>query len=417
MKIMWLCNTMLPLEGFEIEAKPESWIAAIFQIVRKRNDISLVYLYPTNNKPMEERIVDETLFVNYQKEKSDELSKIQIEQFKKIVKKYNPDVIQVFGTEFPHTLAMVKACEELGVSDKIVITIQGLISLISKHYNAYLPEKIVNGYSFRDFIKCDNVKNGQKNFVIRGKYEEEAIKGVKHIIGRTDWDRACVKRLNPDINYYKCNETMRKPFYENVWNYEHCEKHSLFFSQWYAPLKGLHLVIEAMADLVKKYPDVHLYTTGESFLDLSFKGNLKLTKYKQYCKKLIIENDLKDHITFLGCLDENAMCERYLKSNVFVCASSIENSSNSVGEAMLLGVPTVSSDVGGIKNLLVHGEEGFIYPADEPYMLAHYVSELFENQELVQKFSENSKKHAKELYDAEKNMSDLFDIYEKILNT
>lgn len=417
MKIMWLCNTMLPLTGFEIETKPESWIAAIFQMIRKRDNVSLVYLYPTNNKPLEEKIVEETLFVNYQKEKSDELSKIQIEQFKEIVGKYNPDVIQVFGTEFPHTLAMVKACDELGVTDKIVITIQGLISLISKHYNAYLPEKIVNGYSFRDFIKCDNLKHGQKNFAIRGKYEEEAIKSVKHIIGRTDWDKACVKRLNPDINYYKCNETMRKPFYENAWSYEHCEKHSLFFSQWYAPLKGLHLIIEAMADLVKKYPDVHLYTTGDSFLDLPLIENIKLTKYKQYCKKLIIENGLKDHITFLGYLDESAMCERYLKSNVFVCASSIENSSNSVGEAMLLGVPTISSDVGGIKNLLVHNEEGFIYPADEPYMLAHYVSEFFENQELAQKFSGNSKKHARELYDAEKNVSDLFNIYEKVLNS
>ena len=84
---------------------------------------------------------------------------------------------------------------------------------------------------------------------------------------------------------------------------------------------------------------------------------------------------------------------------------------------MLLGVPTVSSDVGGIKNLLVHDEEGFIYPADEPYMLAHYVSELFENQELAQRFSDNSKKHATELYDVEKNMGDLFNIYEKILNS
>ncbi len=417
MKIMWLCNTMLPIQGFETDSKPESWIAAIFHEIRKKQDVSLVYLYPTNNEQNEEKLVDETLFINYTREKTDEISRTQIEQFKLIVNKHNPDIIQIFGTELPHTLAMVKACAELGVSDKIVITIQGLISLISKHYNAYLPEKIVKGYSFRDFIKCDNLKHGQKNFAIRGKYEEEAIKSVKHIIGRTDWDRASVKRLNPDINYYKCNETMRKPFYESEWNYEHCEKHSLFFSQWYAPLKGLHLIIEAMADLVKKYPDVHLYTTGESFLDLSFKGNLKLTKYKQYCKKLIIENGLKDHITFLGYLDENAMCERYLKSNVFVCASSIENSSNSVGEAMLLGVPTVSSDVGGIKNLLVHNVEGFLYPADEPYMLAHYVSELFENQELAQKFSGNSKKHAAELYNAEKNMSDLFNIYKKILNS
>ena len=100
---------------------------------------------------------------------------------------------------------------------------------------------------------------------------------------------------------------------------------------------------------------------------------------------------------------------------IFISASSIENSPNSVGEAMLLGVPTVSSDVGGVKNLLTHNEEGFIYPADEPYMLAYYVSEVFENRELAKKFSENAKKHAQELYNSKKNISDLFDIYEKII--
>lgn len=414
MKILWLCNTLVPESGIKTAEKPESWISSIYGNITENPDIKLVYLYPRHDSVLEEKEVNDVTFISYKWEEMTSLESSQIKCFVSVLEKQKPDIIQIFGSEFPHALAMVKACEELGVSDRIVITIQGLVSAISKHYNAYLPEEIINGYSFRDFIKRDNLKKGQKNFATRGKYEEEAIKSIKHIIGRTDWDRACVKRLNPDINYYKCNETMRKPFYENEWSYEHCEKHSLFFSQWYAPLKGLHLIIEAMADLVKKYPDVHLYTTGDSFLDLPLIENIKLTKYKQYCKKLIIENGLKDHITFLGYLDENAMCERYLKSNVFVCASSIENSSNSVGEAMLLGVPTVASDVGGIKNLLVHDEEGFIYPADEPYMLAHYVSELFENQELVQKFSENSKKHARELYDAEKNMSDLFAIYNKI---
>lgn len=414
MKVMWLCNTVIPLHGFTLSEKPESWISAIFHEIIKKTDIKLVYLYPTDNEKVEKKVVGSAIFVNYKREKLDKVEQFQIEQFKIFVKEYEPDVIQIFGSESPHTLAMVKACEELGVLEKVVITIQGLASVISKHYNAFLPQKVINGYSFRDLIKRDNVKKGRSNFEIRGKYEEEAIKSVKHIIGRTDWDKACVKRLNPTVNYHYCSETMRKPFYEKTWNQENCEKHSIFLSQWYLPLKGLHLVLEAMVDLVKKYPDVHLYTTGRNLLDYSLKNKICNTYYHNYCIKLIKRYRLENHITFLGYLDENAMCERFLKSNVFVCASSIENSPNSVGEAILLGVPTVSSDVGGVKNLLTHNEEGLIYPADEPYMLAYYISEIFENQALAEKFSENSKKHARELYDTEKNMLDLFEIYNKI---
>ena len=67
------------------------------------------------------------------------------------------------------------------------------------------------------------------------------------------------------------------------------------------------------------------------------------------------------------------MKERFLKSNVFVSPSTIENSPNSLGEAMLLGIPCISSDVGGVKNLLKHEEEGYVYQTDAPYMLAYYV--------------------------------------------
>ena len=68
--------------------------------------------------------------------------------------------------------------------------------------------------------------------------------------------------------------------------------------------------------------------------------------------------------------------------------STIENSPNSLGEAMLLGLPCISSHVGGVANMLVHGVEGFLYPSDEPYMISYYVCKLFENDNLARRFSE-----------------------------
>ena len=108
------------------------------------------------------------------------------------------------------------------------------------------------------------------------------------------------------------------------------------------------------------------------------------------------------------------MCDRFLKSHVFVSPSSIENSPNSVGEAMLLGVPVVSSDVGGVKNLLTHGEEGFVYPYDEPYMIAHYVCHLFGDDALAQTLSEHARAHAAHTHNREENLQKMLEIYREI---
>jgi glycosyltransferase involved in cell wall biosynthesis len=182
---------------------------------------------------------------------------------------------------------------------------------------------------------------------------------------------------HPAVNYHFCNETLRPSFYNEAWNLTSCEKHSIFVSQCSYPLKGFHLMLEAMAQIVKDYPDAKLYTTGKSPLKLTAKQKLRQNYYHKYLGKLIRRYHLEDHVVFLGFLNEKAMCEAYKKANVFVSPSSLENSSNSVGEAMILGTPVISSDVGGIKNLMEHEKDGYLYQADAPYMLAHYVKKIF----------------------------------------
>ena len=113
-------------------------------------------------------------------------------------------------------------------------------------------------------------------------------------------------------------------------------------------------------------------------------------------------------------LDEKQMCERYLKSNVFVSSSSIENAPTSLGEAMILGVPCVASDVGGVTDLLQHKEEGFVYQPDTPYMLAHYVCEIFADDELALQFSKRARMHAIKTHNKEENTKRMMEIYREI---
>lgn len=338
-------------------------------------------------------------------------------QFKKIVDMVSPDVVHIFGTEYPHTLAMVRACTTLGIADRVVINIQGLVSVCARHYYCALPEKTIHSYTLRDVLRHENIAIACKHFTQRGVYECEALQRVQHIIGRTDWDRACTEQINPKATYHFCNETLRDEFYMKQWNIKTCQRHSIFLSQCGYPIKGFHLMLEAMPEILRQYPDAHIYTTGTNPLLVKGIAKLKQTYYAKYLGILIHRYGLEKHVTFLGDLQEQQMCERFLQSHVFVSASSIENSPNSVGEAMLLGVPTVSSDVGGVKNMLTHDEEGFIYPYDEPYMLAYYVCKLFSDDNLALQFSNSSKQHALVTHCKQINIKNMISIYNEIYLT
>ena len=66
--------------------------------------------------------------------------------------------------------------------------------------------------------------------------------------------------------------------------------------------------------------------------------------------------------------------------------------------------------------MLIHGKEGFLYPADEPYMISYYVCKLFSSDELAERFSEAAHLHALETHDRRKNLQQLLKIYEEVVN-
>lgn len=410
-KIIWVCNKkpsiVSKIQGKKIEYFG-GWIDSMCESFIENKKTFLCVLYP--NSKDEQGKKENFSFYSFIEEKSNLY-------FKNILKKEKPDIIHIWGTEFSHSNEVLKVCQELGIIEKCVVSIQGLVSLYGeKHYIEGLPYKVVKRYTLRDFIKNDNIKKAKEKFIKRGEKEIEALKRTKNIIGRTDWDQAAIELFNPSVNYYFCNESLRESFYNYIWNIEKIEKYSIFVSQCNYPIKGFHYMLEAMPEILRKYPKAHLYTTGKDLLHLSFKDKLLISSYQLYLLELIKKYNLENHVTFLGMLSEEEMCDRYLKSNVFVSASTIENSPNSVGEAMLLGCPVVASDVGGVKNMLLHEKEGFIYQSSAPYMLAYYIKKIFGNDSFALNISKNARKHASQTHDRELNINNLSDIYEEIIS-
>ena len=420
MNILWLTSGTLPEASLLMNEKPTpfgGWFASVSTYLAEEDNIELSVAFSKNG-------LSDVLALKGKKitfyafppvnEKDICLNKKNI-YLEEILNEANPTIVHIFGTEHPRTLAMVNACQKKNV--KVLISIQGLTSVISRHCMAGVPLNVLNRFTIRDIIRQDNLRQKRNKRIKYGVFEIKALQKVRHIIGRTTWDRACTFQINPDAQYHFCNETLRDEFYKHKWNINKCEKHSIFMCQATRCLKGLHFMLEAMPLILKYFPNTKLYIGGHSIIKSdTLKEKLKISSYGKYIKELIKKYNLGKIVLFTGILDEKQMCEQYLKSHVFVCPSSIENSPNSLGEAMILGVPCVASYVGGIADMLKHREEGFLYQADAPYMLAYYICEIFKNKELALEFSKRAREHAKVTHDKQKNLNTLIDIYEQIIN-
>ena len=333
------------------------------------------------------------------------------------LKTYRPDVIHIWGTEYAHTLAMMNAAEKLGMEQRCVISIQGLCSVYARHYAEGVPVPVQRQYTLHDLLKRENILGQQRVYEKRGALEVQALQKARHVIGRTPWDMACAEMLAPKAQYHFCNETLREPFYEGQWSYGECRKHRIFASSCVYPVKGFHYLLEALAEIIKEYPDATLAVPGKNFLRLDRKGLLHQDNYHKYLKKLAEQYGLSDKIEFMGKLSPEGMKEQFLKAHVFALPSTIENSPNSLGEAMLLGTPCVAADVGGVTTMLASGKEGLTYQSTAPYMLASCIKQVFAMEEKAEAMGAAASAHARKTHDPGKNLEDLLGIYREIDNS
>ena len=432
-KVLWVCNIMLPVIAQELGfpySNREGWLTGIFNALtakKENREIELGICFPIaafsehpslqKGKPLMVQGVPCYAF-------AEDLAHPEVydagmeEDFKTIFADFQPDMIHVFGTEFPHALAAVRVFEN---PDKTLIGIQGLCYEIAKVYMAGLPKKVCQSVTFRDIIRKDSLKQQQEKFIQRGEREKEVLRLAGHVTGRTGFDRKGVSTVNEKARYHSMNETMRSSFYSGAWNRESCEKYSIFLGQGDYPLKGFHFLLKALPLICKEFPDTKVYVAGNSIInEKGLKAKIKLSAYGKYLLSLIRKYELKDKIIVLGKLTEQEMKEQFLRSSVFVCPSILENSPNTIGEAMLLGMPVAAAKVGGIPDMITHEEDGLLFEGGNAAELAKAVLRLFEDKKdesgcpLTQKLSQNARKRAAKVHDGAQNYCRLMEIYEDI---
>lgn len=418
MKVLWITNTMLPEMAKAINHEVyigESWLVSSLLELKKEDNLQFAIAAFYDGGTFIEKRVNGLVYYYLPQRNS---TKKHSEYWKKVENDFFPDIVHIHGTELASGLLYIKTFG----CDNVVVSIQGLISVCERY--AFGGINIIQQLKYttiRDVLKLDLFFNTQRKFRSAAIKEIELLKMIKNIIGRTQWDKTHLDSINKLTNYYFCNETLRPSFYINKWSIEQCQKHSIFVSSGRTPLKGFHQLLKALPYVIREFPDVKVYVAGYDWVSTpTLISRLKIKGYNKYLKYLINSLSLEDKIIFTGGLSEEKMCEMFLKSNVFVLPSSIENSPNSLGEAQILGVPCIASYVGGVPDMIEHGKTGFLYRFEETEMLASLICKVFSmtdsKDESFQRLCENEIIVASERHDKENNKRTTLNIYQSILN-
>ena len=331
--------------------------------------------------------------------------------FRRELREFSPDVIHIWGTEYSHTLAMLRVCQAEHLLDRTLVGIQGLCCICGEHYADGLPAGAARGFSLRDLLRWDNVAMQRRHYLLRGNMERAALSITRHVLGRTHWDAAATRMLAPQAEYHFCGETLRECFYTGHWQYDGCQKHTILASGPDTPIKGFHYLLEALKLVLQQYPDTVISVPGPDIFHPQGRQRLLEQTYHGYLRRYAAENGLTEHVRFLGRLDAEQMKQAFLSANVFVLPSVMENSPNILGEAMLLGLPCIAADVGGVSSMLHAPEEGLLYQSCAPYVLARNICQVFAMEADASAMGAAAQASARMTHSPENNLHSLFTVY------
>lgn len=418
MRILWLVTTIFPPLAGHLKAKIPNkcgWLySAAKNLIDNNDGIELGVVIPMHGVSNARDIVlDSITYYIIPALPIDSYKKRNVLDCKSAIDNFKPDMIHVYGSENSVSAAM---CEANNGACKILVNIQGLASGIVSYADGGLScwDKLTN-ITPLDFYKGTFLLNVKRRFLYRSECENYVLKQVTDIIGRTQWDHDHVLTINPNIRYHFMNETLRDSFYkEPVWSYENCKKHTIFVSSSEEPLKGAHKVLQALPIILRKYPDTVVNFCGSNVMSSDWSRMIRFQGYHLYLRKLVKKLELRQHVNFLGPLTEQQMKQAFLDAQVYLMSSAIENSSNSLCEAQILGVPVVASYCGGTPSLVEDGKTGYLYRYEDTEMLAQHIIRIFAKSDFST-LSNLERTVALARHDRNANARRLIEIYKEIM--
>ena len=409
MNILWFVNVPMPdyvrAKG-RCVAQVGGWMESLLAVLRQRHpEVSLSVAFVDQD--------DEVLEINgvrYFAMKRKHLSLASTN----VVDSVAPDIIHYHGSD---GIALMLPDEVYSRSANVV-SMQEVISGCAPHFMGGVPQDELKRHRniLRDIAGYRNIANEEEYWrTIRSRKESFVLNRAVACLGRTEWDKAWVRYIAPRAKYYHVGEILRRPFYSGRRSGIKIRPHSIYCSAALSyPLKGGHWLLHAVANLKNKYPDVQLRVANAARIqdNNSLVRRFGKNEYYRYIEDLILRLGILGNVVLLPSLSAEEVRDELERAELFCLPSLIENSPNSLGEAMLTGVPSIATNVGGTSSLLRDGIDGVLVPSSDPAMLANAISTLFDNPNLASKYADAGYNGAVVRYAPDRVVQDLMVAYD-----
>lgn len=419
MKILWITNIPFGPHGRllgQVNAGNGVWLGAAYEAIKNEDSLEL-FVVTVSRVSEIKRIKDGrhtflllpggySIEYNHKEKKNRSI-------WESIKNEIMPDLIQVWGTEFTHGYLALQVMNEI----PSVIYMQGVMSQIARHYFSGINYiELIKSITLRDILRWDWIIKQQSNFYMRSLTEAKMIQISGNVIVENNWCELHCKSLAANCNAYYSKLSINEVFFQEEWSPEEMTHYTIMSNAAGYPIKGLHVLLNAMSIVIKKYPNAKLNIPGEkSPFEKSILEKIKIGGYSKYIKKLILKLKLENNISFLGQLSNIQMAKQMAASNVFVIPSSIENHSSTLIEAMIVGTPCISSYVGGVPEYLTHNFNGLLYRFEEYEILAEHIIKVFSDLNFASKIASNGKSFMRSSRNPNNLRTDFLNIYNDIL--
>jgi len=199
-----------------------------------------------------------------------------------------------------------------------------------------------------------------------------------------------------DIDKYKRNSGKKTGCFRN--NFAEPNEKILIHVSNFRPVKRVPDVIKIFS-LVREKIATRLILVGDG-------------PERSECERLCRELGIMEYVKFMG--KQDSLPEILSISDLFLLPSQSESFGLSALEAMSCGVPVISSSVGGLPELNLHGETGYIAEFGDVERMARYAIELFSEDKKYKLFQKNARERA-EFFNEDKIIGYYEEFYEKIL--
>jgi len=164
-------------------------------------------------------------------------------------------------------------------------------------------------------------------------------------------------------------------------------------------IKGIFVLVEAMKST---HPDIHLTMVGSG-------------PYQAELERRILAAGLRDRITLTGALPQKQVFEKIQASFALVAPSFHETQGIVLLEANACGKPVIASDIPGIREVVLHGQTGWMIPAGDAAHLTDAINHFYKNPIEAAAMGEAGRLHVQEKFAWEKIALETERIYGEVM--